>query len=106
MTMTPLQMFTVRLPASLVEAVQRTAEARGLTVSDLVRSALLAVVDLDPSVRQHATILYEVAKTRCVLLRLLDTQLTHAQVDQLLALAEGDATDYVRERLGGEHGTV
>ena len=94
------------LPASLVEAVQRIAEARGVTVSELVRSALLAAVDLDPAVRRHATVLYEVAKTRSVLLRLLDTQLTKSQVDHLLSLAEGDATDYVRERLGGEEGAV
>jgi hypothetical protein len=106
MMMTPLQMVTVRLPVSLVEAVQRTADARGVTVSELVRSALLAVVDLDPAVRRHATVLYEVAKTRSVLLRLLDTQLTKSQVDHLLSLAEGDATDYVRERLGGNNGTV
>ena len=105
MMMTPLQMFTVRLPASLVEAVQRIAD-RGVTVSELVRSALLAAVDLDPAVRRHETVLYEVAKTRPVLLRLLDTQLTKSQVDHLLSLAEGDATDYVRERLGGEEGAV
>ena len=105
MMMTPLQMFTVRLPASLVEAVQRIAD-RGVTVSELVRSALLAAVDLDPAVRRHETVLYEVAKTRSVLLRLLDTQLTKSQVDHLLSLAEGDATDYVRERLGGEEGAV
>lgn len=104
--MTPLQMVTVRLPVSLVEAVQHTADARGITVSELVRSVLLAVVDLDPAVRRHATVLYEVAKTRSVLLRLLDTQLTKSQVDHLLSLAEGDATDYVRERLGGNNGTV
>jgi hypothetical protein len=66
MSMTPLQMCTVRLPTALVEAVQRTADARGLTFSDVVRSALLAVVELDPGVRQHATLLYEIAKTRSV----------------------------------------
>ena len=102
----PLQMFTVRLPVSLVEAVQRLADARGATVSELVRSALLAVVELDPAVRRHATVLYEVAKTRCVLLRLLDTQMTPAQVDHLLSLAEGDATGYVRELLEKEPGMV
>ena len=93
----PLQMLTVRLPVSLVKAVQQLADARGATVSELVRSALLAMVELDPAVRRHATVLYEVAKTRCVLLRLLDTQMTPAQVDHLLSLAEGDATGYVRE---------
>ena len=57
-----------------------------------------------PAPRQYATVLYEIAKTRCVLLRLLDTQMTPAQVDQLLSLAEGDATGYVRERLEKEAG--
>ena len=100
------QSLTVRLPAALIEAISRTAEQRGLTVSEWVRSVVQAQLDLDPDTRRHATILYEVAKTRAVLLRLLDTQMAKAQVDKLLALAEGDATDYVRERLGGENGTV
>jgi hypothetical protein len=106
MSMTPVHMCTVRLPAALVEATQRLADARGLTFSDVVRSALLSVVELDPGVRQHATVVYEIAKTRSVLLRLLDTQLDTSQVNQLLALAEGDATKYVRERLGEDNGTT
>jgi hypothetical protein len=75
-------------------------------VSEWVRSVVHAHLDLDPDTRRHATVLYEVAKTRAVLLRLLDTQLDKTQVDTLLALAEEDATDYVRERLGGTNGTV
>jgi len=106
MSMTPLQMCTVRLPAALVEAVQQIANERGLTFSDVVRSALQSVVELDPAVRHYATLLYEISKTRSVLLRLLDTQLTKPQVDTLLAMAEEDATNYVRERLGGSNGTV
>jgi hypothetical protein len=100
------QVLGVRLPGPLVETVERIADERSMTVSEVVRSALLAHLELDPNFRHYATLLYEVAKTRAVLLRLLDTQLAKAQVDKLLALAEGDATDYVRERLGGEHGTV
>jgi len=97
-------MCTVRLPAALVEAVQQAANERGLTFSEVVRSALLAYLELDPQTRQYATLLYEVAKTRSVLLRLLDTQLTKPQVDALLAMAEDDATNYVRERLGDANG--
>ena len=105
MSMTPLQMCTVRLPATLVEAVQQIADERGLTFSEVVRSALQSVVELDPAVRRYATLVYEISKTRSVLLRLLDTQLTKPQVDALLAMAEEDATSYVRERLGTElHG--
>lgn len=100
------QVLGVRLPGPLVATVERIADERSVTVSEVVRSALLAHLALDPHTRQYATLLYEIAKTRCVLLRLLDTQLTKAQVDHLLSLAEGDATDYVRERLGGDHGAV
>jgi hypothetical protein len=97
-------MCTVRLPTALVEAVQQSANERGLTFSDVVRSALQSVVELDPTVRHYATLLYEISKTRSVLLRLLDTQLTKPQVDALLAMAEEDATSYVRERLGDANG--
>jgi Arc/MetJ-type ribon-helix-helix transcriptional regulator len=100
------QVLGVRLPDALVAAVHQTADQRGISASEVVRSALLAYLDLDPDTRRYATLMYEAAKTRAVLLRLLDTQLPKDQVDKLLALAEGDATDYVRERLGDEHGTV
>jgi hypothetical protein len=86
----------------LVEAVQKLANEHGITVSETVRSALLAHMALDPSTRQYAILLYKIAKTRCVLLQLLDTQMTQAQVDQLLSLAEGDATGYVRDLLEKE----
>ena len=96
----------VRLPGTLIDAVHQAADQRGISASEVVRSALLAHLELDPNTHQYATLIYEAAKTRAVLLRLLDTQLPEAQVDKLLAQAEEDATDYVRERLGGENGTV
>ena len=104
MSLTPLHMCTVRLPVALVEAVQQLADERGLTFSDVVRSALQSVVELDPAVRHYATLVYEISKTRSVLLRLLDTQLSKHEVDTLLAMAEEDATHYVRERLGDTNG--
>ena len=97
------QVLGVRLPGALIETVQRAADTRGIAMSEVVRSALLAYLELDPQTRQYATLLYEVAKTRSVLLRLLDTQLTKPQVDALLRMAEDDATNYVRERLGDVH---
>ena len=99
----PTQVLTARLPSSLVTAIHQVANERGLSVSEVVRGALLAYLELDPATRQFATLLYENAKTRSVLLRLLDTQLTKPQVDALLRMAEDDATSYVRERLGDAH---
>jgi hypothetical protein len=104
MTTTLTQVLTTRLPGSIVEAVHQIADERGISVSEVVRGALLAHLALDPGTRQYATLLYEVAKTRSVLLRLLDTQLTKPQVDTLLRMAEEDATSYVRERLGDANG--
>jgi Arc/MetJ-type ribon-helix-helix transcriptional regulator len=101
-----MKSLTIRLPDHLLTAVDGATEQRGVTHSELVRLALQALLELDPDTRRYATLLYEIAKTRSVLLRLLDTQLTKPQVDHLLSLAEGDATDYVRERLGGDHGTA
>ena len=104
MTTTLTQVLTTRLPSAIVDAIHQVADERGISVSEVVRGALLAHLTLDPGTRQYATLLYEVAKTRSVLLRLLDTQLTKPQVDALLRMAEDDATNYVRERLGGDNG--
>jgi hypothetical protein len=80
---------------------------RSLSQSKITTTSepLLASVELDPGTQRHATVVYEIAKTRSVLLRLLDTQMSEQQVDKLVELAEGDATGYVEERLGKERGT-
>jgi hypothetical protein len=88
-----------------MEAIEHEAEARGATVSDWVRSALQAVVELDPGASRHASLLYETAKTRALFLRWLDRQLTPTEIDALLMGAEEDATEYVRERVGKEAST-
>ena len=61
MANTTTQVLSIRLPGSLVEAVQRIADERGVTISEAVRSALLAHMALDPSTRQYATLLGFVA---------------------------------------------
>jgi hypothetical protein len=104
MQIIPLRNLTVRIPATLIEVVQRTAEHHGMTVSELVRSALQEAVALDPAVRRHTETTFEIAKTRAVLLRFLDTQLDAPQVEQLLALAEEDAQVYAHKRQGEKDG--
>jgi len=101
-----MKSLTIRLPDHLYTAVHAATDQRGMTPSELVRTALQALLEFDPDARRHATVLYEVAKTRCVLLRLLDTQLTKLQVDALLSMAEDDAVRYVQEHLGGSNGTA
>ena len=67
MANTTTQVLSICLPGSLVEAVQHIADEHGLTVSEAVRRALLTHKGLDPRTRQYATLLCEIAKTRCVL---------------------------------------
>ena len=95
MKLPQLTSVTVRLPVSLLTRAEEVAEARGQTVSELVRTALHSVLELDPATRRHEAMVYEVAKTRSVLTRLLETQLKKAQVEYLLTLAEADAVAYV-----------
>jgi metal-responsive CopG/Arc/MetJ family transcriptional regulator len=95
-----LTSVTVRLPVSLLTRAEEVAEERGQTVSELVRTALQSVLELDPATRRHEAMVYEVAKTRSVLTRLLESQLKKAQVEYLLTLAEADAVAYVSPQKG------
>ncbi len=101
MNNTPLQSITVRLPTSLVAAVHRAADRRGVTPSEFIRAALVEVLSVDPAASRHQEVLYEIAKTRSVVLRFLDQQLGEQVADQILAVADGDAKTYVQHRQGG-----
>ena len=70
-----MKSLTIRLPGPLLAAVDASGRA-GRDPSELVRSAPRPL-ELDPDTRQYATLLYEIAKTRSVLLRLLDTSSTN-----------------------------
>jgi hypothetical protein len=100
MTILPTQVLTVRLPGSLMEAAQQAASQQGIPVSEVVRDALRAHLELDPARSRHATMLYEIAKNRSLLLRFMDTQLDTGEVEKMLALAETDATEYTCEKIG------
>jgi hypothetical protein len=100
MKLIPLKNLTVRLSVTLIEAVEDCAEARGVTVSELVRSALQDATDLDPAASRHASLLFETAKNRALFLRFLETERDAGEVEKMLALAEEDAKEYTRERLG------
>lgn len=98
MKLPQLTSVTVRLPVSLLTRAEEVAEERGQTVSELVRSALQSVLEFDPATRRHDAVVYEVAKTRSILTRLLETQLKKPQVEYLLTLAETDAVAYVQQQ--------
>jgi len=86
MSTTRVQTLSVRVPATLVQALQETADQRGILVSELVRSALLTHLALDPHTRHLATVLDELVQIRALLVRLLDTPLPAADVEPVLAV--------------------
>jgi hypothetical protein len=96
--------ITARVPVPLADAVEGVAFSKGMTISDFIRGALQAATDLDSTTSRHAAVLYEIVKTRGLLVRIADVQLDAGEVEKMLALAEGEAEEYVRERLGKEAG--
>jgi hypothetical protein len=96
------EIFTVRLPVDLLTALQREAQLRGVTPSELVRAAVAGFLSGDVAGTRHTELLYEVAKTRSVIMRFIDKQLGEPAADQLLDNAEGDAQTYLRKKHRGE----
>lgn len=93
--------FTVRLPEAVATALQHEAARRGTTPADILRTAVTAYLEKEQAPEPHHELLYEIAKTRSVLLRFLDKQLGGTAVDQLLDVADGDARLYLTARYPG-----
>jgi predicted transcriptional regulator len=93
--------FTVRLPEDIAEALQREAERRLSTPAEVLRTAVIHYLGKEQTPEAQHELLYEIAKTRSVLLRFLDKQLGEAVADQLLDVADGDARLYVQQRHPG-----
>lgn len=85
----------VRLSAELMAALQEEALQREMTPSEVLRLALTRFLTASA---QQQTLLYEIAKTRAVLLRLIDRQHGEQLADELLALAGTDAELYLRQQ--------
>jgi hypothetical protein len=76
-------------------ALQEEALQREMTPSEVLRLALTRFLTASA---QQQTLLYEIAKTRAVLLRLIDRQHGEQLADELLALAGTDAELYLRQQ--------
>jgi predicted transcriptional regulator len=88
----------VRLSADLMAALQDEALQREMTPSEVLRLALTRFLTASALQAQQQTLLYEIAKTRAVLLRLIDRQHGEQLADELLALAGTDAELYLRQQ--------
>jgi hypothetical protein len=86
--------LTIYLPNDLVDKVIQVAARSKLTVSELVRGALLVHLGQSPDKHHHALTMYEIAKTRALLVEFMDLQ--HP------GKAEDAAKKYVEEQEGKE----
>lgn len=93
--------FTVRLPEDVATALQEEALRRATTPADILRTAVTTYLAKEQAPAPHDELLYEVAKTRSVLMRFLDKQMGETVADQLLDVADGDARLYVKQRRPG-----
>lgn len=90
--------FTVRLSEELANAVQRDATRRGVTPAEILRSAVARWFADDYEADRHTDVLYEIAKTRAVLLRLIDRQHGEQLADEILTVAGTDAELYLQQK--------
>jgi predicted transcriptional regulator len=88
----------VRLSEDLAVALQEEAVRREVTPSDVLRMALTQFVTASTQEEQHREMLYEIAKTRAVLLRLIDRQHGEQLADEILTVAGTDAELYLQRK--------
>ena len=90
----------VRLSDDLAAALQEEAAHREVTPSDVLRMALSQFLAASAQEAQHRKVLYEIAKTRAVLLRLIDRQHGEQLADEILTVAATDADLYLQRKQG------
>jgi len=63
-----------------------------------MRTAITSFLAGDGLAAHHTELLYEVAKTRSLLIRFIDKQIGEQTTDTLVHPAEGDAQSYLAKR--------
>jgi hypothetical protein len=91
---------SVRIPPEIEQAVEAESAARAVTVSELVREALIAKYGKNTNGRLEQ-VLYEVVRTRLSLQHYIDHAESAEFTDALREAAARDAQRYVA-RLRGE----
>jgi predicted transcriptional regulator len=90
----------VRLSEALATALHEEATRRDVTPSDILRLALTQFFAASVQQTLHHDLLYEIAKTRAVLLRLIDRQHGEQLADEILTVAGTDAELYLQRKQG------
>jgi hypothetical protein len=103
--------ISTRVPEEIADQVAAEARRRSVTESDLIREILAArYLDAGPSTTepqlygsqsadQYAQLIFEIAKTRSVILHSLDHTLGADVVDQIIDAAEQTAKEHVAQLL-------
>ncbi len=96
--MEKMKSYYVRLPIEVGRALDSDAREAGVTSTEFLRHLVIgrcAANSADGSGASQRRVIYEIAKTRSVLLRYIDAQLGEAKADELLRAAEEDARAYI-----------
>jgi hypothetical protein len=125
--------FTIRLPERIASWLEASATEAGITPTALIQSLIICHFETstesakarpaakpghelgqspgsahpDCELRQqqrHRQLLYEIGKTRAVLLHSLDHTLSADAVDEIIEAAEQAASEYVAKLLGSKGG--
>ena len=91
---------SVRIPPEIEQAVEKESAARGVTISELVREALIARYSRNGSGRLEQ-VLYETVRARLTLQHYIDQTQSAEFTDGIREAAARDAQRYVA-RLRGE----
>lgn len=85
---------SVRIPPEIEQAVEKESAARGVTVSELVREALIARYSRNGNGRLEQ-VLYEVVRARLTLQHYIDQTQSREFTDGIREAAARDAQRYV-----------
>lgn len=89
--------FSFRFPDELATKVDEESARKQITASDVIRQAVEDYFQRDRQRQNFETMLYEVIRTRAVLLRCFDMAGTELS-EELLEEAGKDATEYLEQR--------
>ena len=93
------KLFGLRLAPELAVQIDADAHAFGLSATEWLRHIVVHhYSNASPELR--AEFLYEIAKTRAVLLRLIDRQHGEQLADEILTVAATDADLYLQQKQG------
>ena len=97
--MSRAKLFGLRLTSALATRIDADAHTLGLSATEWLRHIVVHHYSNAPQ-ELRTEFLYEIAKTRAVLLRLIDRQHGEQIADEILTVAATDAELYLQRKQG------